>query len=215
MDFLSTLQSRSDARPSLHADGPLLILAGAGSGKTRVITFRMAHLVGEGRAGPDEVLAVTFTNKAAEECGSASSSSSAKTAARCGSPRSIRCARACCGREAPAIGLDARLRHLRLVGSAVGRQTGDEALDIDDNDAQPRAALARSARPRTAWNRRKRCADRLEPARSADQPHLRGLPAHLRDAGALDFDDLLLKTVETLSRPASASATATRASSST
>src|SRR4029079_8032840 len=126
-----------------HVDGPLLILAGAGSGKTRVITVRIAHIISSGFAAPDNVLAVTFTNKAAEEM------RSRVEQLLDGDCRQLwmstfhsLCARSL-RREAPAIGLS---RDFVIYDSsdqlAVVKQAM-KAMNIDDSLVQPRAALSR------------------------------------------------------------------------
>ena len=65
-DYLNILNEEQLAAVK-HQGSPLLILAGAGSGKTRVITTKIAYLIGEHNIEPERILAVTFTNKAAKE----------------------------------------------------------------------------------------------------------------------------------------------------
>jgi DNA helicase-2/ATP-dependent DNA helicase PcrA len=197
MHFLENLNPEQ-REAVLHIRGPLLILAGAGSGKTRVITSRVAYLVGDGHAEPHEVLAVTFTNKAAEEM-------RARVEALLGSDCSRMwvstfhslCARLL-RREAPAIGLS---RDFVIYDSAdqltVIKQALKE-LQIDDSFVQPRAALARISHAKNRmetpeamaagadWNRRD------EQIAKVFAYYIRAL----RESAALDFDDLLLRTVD-------------------
>src|SRR5256884_3843987 len=142
MSFLETLNPEQ-REAVLHVSGPLLILAGAGSGKTRVITSRVAYLVGDGHAAPEEVLAVTFTNKAAEEMRTRVETLLGSDCSRMWvSTFHSLCARLL-RREAPAIGLT---RDFVIYDSsdqlAVVKQALKE-LHIDDSFVQPRAALPR------------------------------------------------------------------------
>jgi DNA helicase II / ATP-dependent DNA helicase PcrA len=195
MDFLSKLNPEQ-REAVLHRDGPLLILAGAGSGKTRVITFRIAYLIGDGHAKADEVLAVTFTNKAAQEMRE-------RVQALIGSDAGgiwLSTFHALCARllrrEAPKIGLS---RDFVIYDSsdqvAVVKQAQRE-LGIDDKLVPPRMALGRISHAknrmegpdalRGKWNLRDEQIAKI---------YERYIVA-LKDSNALDFDDLLLKTVE-------------------
>jgi DNA helicase II / ATP-dependent DNA helicase PcrA len=196
MDALSSLNP-SQREAVEHINGPLLILAGAGSGKTRVITHRMAHLIGTGHALPEQILAVTFTNKAAEEMRHRVET---LLAGECRdlwlSTFHSLCARLL-RREAPAIGLS---RDFVIYDSsdqlAVVKQAM-KTLGVDDKLVQPRAALSRISQAKnrmespdtmkaSGWSVRDQQIGRIyESYRRA-----------LADADALDFDDLLLKTVD-------------------
>lgn len=66
MDFLEKLNA-AQREAVVNLDGPMMVIAGAGSGKTRVLTYRLAFILSQGLADPQELLALTFTNKAARE----------------------------------------------------------------------------------------------------------------------------------------------------
>ena len=180
----------------LHRDGPLLILAGAGSGKTRVITYRIAYLIGDGHAEPDQVLAVTFTNKAAGEMRErVEALIGADSKGVWLSTFHALCARLL-RREAPKIGLS---RDFVIYDSsdqvALVKQIEKE-LGIDDKFVPPRQALSRISHLRN----RMEGPDTLRGSYNIRDEQIAKIferyVTSLRDSNALDFDDLLLKTVE-------------------
>jgi len=182
----------------LQIKGPLLILAGAGSGKTRVITSRIAYLVGDGQAQPEEVLAVTFTNKAAEEMRARVEHLLGADCSRMWvSTFHSLCARLL-RREAPAIGLS---RDFVIYDSSdqltVVKQALKE-LHIDDSFVQPRAALSRISHAKN----RMEGPEAIAASASWNQKDAQVAKVYeyylkaLKESNALDFDDLLLKTVD-------------------
>ena len=142
LEFLSTLNP-AQREAVEHTEGPLLILAGAGSGKTRVIASRVAYLIGAGHADPGQVLAVTFTNKAAEEMRERVERLVGEDCRGIWvSTFHSLCARLL-RREAPAINLS---RDFVIYDSsdqlAVVKQAM-KTLNVDDKLVPPRAALSR------------------------------------------------------------------------
>ncbi len=178
----------------LAADGPILILAGAGSGKTRVITYRIAYLLGERNVAPNEILAVTFTNKAAAEMRE-------RVAALLGE-----------NAEPPWISTfhSACARILRKEARALGYEPGFSILDEADSLSVIRAviqeaALADSPTPELARARIEQAKNEaLSPEQVAAEaesgPHTafahiyRLYQERLRAMNAMDFNDLLLMT---------------------
>ena len=196
MDFASGLNPEQQ-QAVLTTDGPVLILAGAGSGKTRVIAHRIAHLVSSGLAQPDQLLAVTFTNKAAEEMRSRVESLLGMSCRGMWiSTFHALCARVL-RREATHIGLSREFVIYDSADQMSVMKSAIKDLGADETALQPRAVLSRISAaknrmegPETfegaAWNPREAQIGKLYAA----------YVEALTDANALDFDDLLLKTVE-------------------
>jgi DNA helicase-2/ATP-dependent DNA helicase PcrA len=182
-------------------EGPLLILAGAGTGKTRAITFRMANLIANG-VPSEAILAVTFTNKAAQEMRTRVSDLLLRAGVPPSSPwlstfHSL-CARLL-RREAAAAGLprdfviyddDDQLAAVKLVMAT---------LKIEDDALTPRIVLSRISH---AKNHGKSPENIRAESTDKNGRHVAdifvGYEKQLKQSGALDFDDLLLRTAKLL-----------------
>jgi DNA helicase II / ATP-dependent DNA helicase PcrA len=189
----------------LAVDGPVLLLAGAGSGKTRVITHRIAYLIEERGVSPDAILAVTFTNKAAKEMGERVAKILGHTTL---AQPTIATFHSFCVRvlrrdiEALRIGNKGLTRTFAIYDETDQQAVVKQALkrlSLDDKTLKPRVALGR-----ISWAKN-HMIDPQEYFLASTNPMEEKI-AHifkiykeeLDKANALDFDDLLLETVRLL-----------------
>src|ERR1019366_3974433 len=206
MDFLKGLNPQQREAVT-HTEGPLLILAGAGSGKTRVITHRVAYIITAKHVPPSAILAVTFTNKAASEMRERVSTLLAD--ANLDSPPNISTFHSFCVRMLRADGEP--LSRIRPGFSRRFSIYDDEdqlgvikasyrGLGLDEKEfMQYRAALSKISR---AKNTKQGPADLFKAAINKESESLAAVfeayEKALRTANALDFDDLLLEAVRLL-----------------
>jgi DNA helicase-2/ATP-dependent DNA helicase PcrA len=181
----------------LHGDGPLLVLAGAGSGKTRVLTHRIAHLIGDRGVSPHEVIAITFTNKAAGEMRERLEQLvGPQVRAIWAATFHSACVRIL-RRESPAVGYE---RSFAIFDAAdqqrlLRRCYEDESLD--QKRVPPRAVLGRISDAKN----RLQGPDELDVDSFGDEIVVRLYRRYqdrLRANQAMDFDDLLMLTVQLL-----------------
>jgi len=204
MDFLEGLNPRQREAVE-HSEGPLLVLAGAGSGKTRVITHRIAHLMTAFRVPGWAVLAVTFTNKAAGEMRDRVRSlvSTGPEGAPTVATFHSFCVRLLRREGAPLGQLRRGFTPLFTIYDDDDQismiKSIYKALGLDDKFMQPRAALSRIS------NAKSHAQSPEEIARAATDPTTTRFAtvyeryeARLRESNALDFDDLLLEAVNLL-----------------
>src|ERR687887_430626 len=183
----------------VHGEGPLLVLAGAGSGKTRVLTYRIAYLLATGQAQPSEILAITFTNKAAGEMRERVE----QLVGRVSRLMWVMTFHSACARilraDAQRLGYKRAFTiydeadSLRMVKRCLGE------LDVDPKRFPPRAVRAQISAAKSQLID----ADEYSAAQgshfertAADVYRL--YERRMLEANAMDFDDLLVRTVNVL-----------------
>ena len=192
-------------RAVVATEGPLLILAGAGSGKTKTLTHRIAYILSKGLAAPTEILAATFTNKAAGEM-------RARVAALTGQNPENRVFMPYLGTF---HGICVRIlrRDAEIIDVARNFVIWDEAdrlaavkqvskqLEINDKKFPPRLLASMISSAKNEMVTPAEFADVTEgPVGQAAAKVFKAYEALLTEAGALDFDDLIGKAVELLSQ---------------
>ncbi|PZU34722.1 MAG: ATP-dependent DNA helicase PcrA, partial [Actinomyces sp.] len=204
-DLLTGLNP-AQARAVTHAGSPLLIIAGAGSGKTRVLTHRIAHLIATGRARPGEILAITFTNKAAAEMRERVTALVGPAGERMWvSTFHSACVRIL-RREHEAAGLRSTFSIYDAVDSTRLVTLIVRELGIDPKRFTPKTFAHRISDLKNELVTPAQYAERAVTSNPLDR-HLvevyRAYAERLAAANALDFDDLIMRTVQLLqTRPA-------------
>ncbi len=206
MSLLASLNSRQ-REAVLHTEGPLLVIAGAGSGKTRVVVTRIAYLILKRAIAPESILAVTFTNKAADEM--------RERVVRLLEAHGLEdsrkllvstfhsfCVRLLRRHGAPLAEIRKGFTPRFLIFDAQDQlavvKASCRSLGLSDKTVKPTLALRAISRAKNAGRNR-------IGSRNSDDPQERVLnrvyesyQAALLEANALDFDDLLLEAVELL-----------------
>ncbi|MBI2439479.1 MAG: UvrD-helicase domain-containing protein [Candidatus Moranbacteria bacterium] len=189
----------------LQTEGPVLILAGAGSGKTKTLTHRIAYLIEEKKVSPENILAVTFTNKAAgemrERIGKLLSQSGAAEYGAMTLPQYIGTFHnICCRilrREIVVLGYDKRFNILDSQDQESMVKKSMKELEIDPDQIKPRAVLDALSRAKNAFMSEEQYAAQ---AGSYYEEIVAKVYAHyqkeLRSGNSLDFDDLIMLTVK-------------------
>ncbi len=178
----------------LYGDGPLLVLAGAGSGKTRTLTHRVAHLIASGRAQPHDILAVTFTNKAAREMQERLERLLGEGAGVWVATFHSTCARIL-RREIGHLGFERSFVIYDQADSLAAVKRVLRALNLDDRAYPPRAMRSEIDRVKNRGLFPADVAERDTLATNRLAEIYQRYQTELRRANALDFGDLLLLTV--------------------
>ncbi len=194
MHILTDL-NREQQEAVTYTGGPLLVLAGAGSGKTRVLTYRAAWLMAEGKVRPENILLLTFTNKAAGEMKERISKLSAKIPAFAGTFHSF------CVRVLRTDGLEIEVPRNFVIYDEKDRKDAIKDIlaefNLSEDSYNPSSIAAQIS---GAKNQMISPLQYAEGAISENQETVFKIynryEKFLKDAHALDFDDLLTKTVE-------------------